>query len=66
MVNIYVEERVARMRMAALERDLARQQRVLVASATSTATQGWSSRSMRWLRYRLPAWTTQWNRTPFR
>ncbi len=53
MLNIYVAERLALMRTAALKRDLARQQHVRVALAhhqgSSTKPTGRYGRIMRWM-----------------
>jgi hypothetical protein len=58
MVNIYVEERVAQVRMAALERYLVHQQCVQAALAhhgSSTQPTGRYGRLMRWCIRRMPA-----------
>ncbi len=65
MVNSYIEERVAQMRMAALERDLARQQRVQAALAhhqgSSTQPTGRYGRLMRRVHRRMLAWAAHLN-----
>ncbi len=66
MVNIYIEERVAQMRMVALERDLVRQQRVQAALAhdqgSSRQPTGQYGRVMRWVHRRMPAWAAYLHR----
>ncbi len=60
MMNVYVDERLAQLHAAALDRELDHQQRVQVALASrrgsNTETNEWYGRAMRWLTGRLPAW----------
>ncbi len=64
MVNIYIEARVAQLRMAALERDLERQQRVQAALAHhqgSPQPAGRYGRLRRWMHRCMSAWAAYLN-----